>query len=56
MRSTGTGRAEGFAEIFMLYCGHDSDLSHKSVKYFKELENRLRGYAATGWSTDSDDE
>jgi len=52
MRPTGAVRAESF----MLYCGHDPDLPHKSVKFFHDLENRLRRDAAQGYSTDSDNE
>jgi len=40
----------------MLYCVKDPDLSHRSFKYFHDLENRLRHDAASGYSTDADDE
>ena len=40
----------------MLYCTRDPDLSHRSFKYFHDLEGRLRHDAASGYSTDSDDE
>lgn len=51
-----TNDSEGFAESFMLYCTRDPDLSHRSFKYFHDLEGRLRHDAASGYSTDSDDE
>lgn len=51
-----TNDSEGFAESFMLYCTKDPDLSHRSFKYFHDLEGRLRHDAASGYSTDSDDE
>ena len=51
-----TNDSEDFAESFMLYCVKDPDLSHRSFKYFHDLENRLRHDAASGYSTDADDE
>ena len=51
-----TNNSEGFAESFMLSCTRDPDLSHRSFKYFHDLEGRLRHDAASGYSTDSDDE
>ena len=51
-----TSDTEGFAESFMLYCTRDPNLSHRSFKYFHDLENRLRRDAASGYSTDADDE
>ena len=51
-----TNDSEDFAESFMLYCVKDPDLSHRSFKYFHDLENRLKRDAASGYSTDSDDE
>ena len=40
----------------MLYCTREPDLSHRSFKYFHDLEERLARDAASGYSTDADDE